>query len=96
MATALVFGGMALSLAALLRLGVTRAYFGAEMGVCPPKRVDAFPYGAVPHPMALGNVLAFTGFHMVHGCAQAYPWLAPAHLAFTVTHLAQEILDLHA
>ncbi|KAG8458431.1 hypothetical protein KFE25_004309 [Diacronema lutheri] len=92
----LVACGLALSTAAFARLGLARTYFGSEMGVCEPKRIRAFPYGAVPHPMALGSLIALGGAYLLPGLRADVPWLVPTHAALTGLHLAQEILDIHA
>lgn len=93
---ALVCGGLALSALALARLGPTRAYFGSEMGACQPTRAGGFPYGVLPHPMALGALLTFGGMYMLPSLREEIPWLVPTHAALTAAHLAQEILDIHA
>ncbi|KAJ1630449.1 hypothetical protein T492DRAFT_1144547 [Pavlovales sp. CCMP2436] len=64
---ALVAGGLALSTAAFLRLGLARTYFGSEMGVSEPKRIRSFPYSLTPHPMALGSLLALAGAQLLPG-----------------------------
>jgi hypothetical protein len=93
---ALVAAGLALSTAALCRLGLTRTYFGSEMGLVEPKRVGAFPYNVLPHPMALGSLAALAGVQLLPGVRAHAPWLVPTHAALTLLHLAQEVLDIHA
>lgn len=93
---ALVASGLALSTCALARLGLTRAYFGSEMGLVEPKRVGAFPYNVLPHPMALGSLVALGGVQLLPGVCAHAPWLVPTHVALTLLHLAQEVLDIHA
>lgn len=41
----MIVTGYAVSMMATKKLGVDRTYFGAELGVVPPKWVDSFPYG---------------------------------------------------
>lgn len=93
---ALVAAGLALSTAAFARLGLQRTYFGSEMGVCEPKRVRAFPYSLVPHPMALGSLVALAGAYALPGLRAEVPWLVPTHAALTAAHLVQEVFDIHA
>ena len=51
---------------------------------------------AVPHPMALGSLIALGGAYLLPGLRADVPWLVPTHAALTGLHLAQEILDIHA
>ncbi len=72
-------------------LGLERTYFGVELGRCPPKMINQFPYGVIPHPMILGSSIALLGFHKLEPFREQWPWLVPAHLAFYAIHLLQEI-----
>lgn len=71
-------------------LGFERTYFGVELGQVPPARIDAFPYGVVPHPMIVGGIVALLGFQAMPTFAAAWPWLVPAHIGLYVVHLLQE------
>jgi hypothetical protein len=88
---ALVAIGLALSNWAAIVLGLTRTYFGVELGVVTPQRIDAAPYGVVPHPMITGAVVALGGVALSPSLREAYPWLVPGHITLYLMHLAQEI-----
>ncbi|MEQ1566151.1 MAG: methyltransferase [Myxococcota bacterium] len=88
---ALVALGLALSLRAAQVLGVERTYFAVELGRLPPRRVDRFPYGVVPHPMITGAVLALIGVGVQPEVLRDWPWLIPLHVAAYTAHLAQEV-----
>ncbi len=91
----LIAFGFGLAALATDALGVDRTFFGAELGVCPAARVERFPYGAIPHPMILGSVVGLIGVAALDPLRAAWPWLIPAHVAFYLAHLVQEMLDLH-
>jgi hypothetical protein len=90
LSAALILGGVGLSLWAASSLGMSRTYFGAELGIVPPARIEAAPYGLVPHPMILGSLIALLGVQLQPELRAAHPWLAPAHAALYLNHLAQE------
>src|ERR1700733_8593607 len=56
-----IAGGILLNVRAAAALGMDRTYYGAELAGLPPRRITAFPYSLVAHPMILGNVAAFGG-----------------------------------
>ncbi|MBX2801253.1 MAG: phosphatidylethanolamine N-methyltransferase family protein [Myxococcales bacterium] len=88
--------GYGLATSATLALGVDRTYFGVELGQLPPKRIDRFPFGVIPHPMIVGAIVGLLGFHLVEPLRAYAPWLIPTHIAFYLLHLVQEITDEHA
>lgn len=83
--------GFGLATRATWVLGRERTYFGAELGLVAPARIERFPYGTLPHPMILGSILGMLGFHALPELRAAWPWLVPAHVAFYLFHLAQEL-----
>ena len=91
----LIAFGFGLSALATDALGIDRTFFGAELGFCPAARIERFPYGSIPHPMILGSIVGLIGVAALDPLRAAWPWLVPAHIAFYLVHLAQEILDLH-
>ncbi len=91
----LVVVGYGLSFLAYFRLGSLRTYFGVELGKIAPQQIDTFPYGVVPHPMIVGNIIGLIGLERLEPLRVALPWLIPLHIAFYLVHLVQEILDLH-
>jgi hypothetical protein len=90
---ALLVAGFGTTMAATSALGLPRTYFGAELGLLPPERVTAFPYGWLPHPMILGGIVGLLGIHALAPFREAWPWVIPLHVACYVVHLLQEALD---
>lgn len=84
----------AITLLACARLGMVRTYFGTELGFDQPKWIEGFPYGTIPHPMIMGQIL---GFGVI-----LYWWrweltienatLLFAHIICYLLHMVQEIL----
>ena len=94
---ALVAGGAIGGLAAA-RLGQDGTYFGIELGIVKAQKnyVAKFPYGFIPHPMVLGQVVVFLVLHMNDSFRQAFPLLVPTHIALYALHTAQEHFDIRA
>lgn len=82
--------GLGLSGAAARVLGLERTYFGAELGLCEPLRLNRFPYGFIRHPMIVGNIIALAGFYALPEMRAAAPWLVPLHIMLYLLHLLQE------
>ncbi|CAN0246095.1 unnamed protein product [Pylaiella littoralis] len=94
---AMITFGTAVSTLAAKALGVNGTYFGPELGMCEMKWVTGFPYNChVPHPMIVGQLVAFLGVHLLPEFRAAWPWLMPAHCAFYVVVMMQEHFDVHA
>lgn len=55
----LVVSGFSITMMATARLGFVRTYFGSELGFVKPKWIIGFPYGYIPHPMIVGQLIAF-------------------------------------
>jgi hypothetical protein len=91
---ALAAAGYGISMAATGALGIDRTYFGSELGHYGYNRVSGFPYGTIPHPMIIGQVLALAGLQKQAAFRAAWPWLAPAHAALYLLHCLQEHLDI--
>ncbi len=89
----LMIVGYGIATAATMALGVDRTWFGVELGQLPPKRIEQFPYGVLPHPMIVGGVLGLLGFHLYEPFRELVPWLVPAHITFYLVHLLQEATD---
>jgi len=88
---AVVAAGFLLNLLAARALGAERTYYGREVAGLPALRVTAFPYSLVPHPMLLGNVLAFAGT-LINAEFRAQWWpLALAHVGLNLGLLAMEL-----
>lgn len=87
---AVVAGGFLLNIAAARALGPDRTYYGHELAGLPPRRISAFPYSWIAHPMLLGNVAAFSGTLINDGFrAQWWP-LACLHVVMNLGLLVME------
>lgn len=89
--------GYALSMKATKALGLDRTYFGVELGFLEPKWIHEFPYGTIPHPMIVSQVLALYGLYdSAHVKNGPYgDWLLPVHMVLYLIHMTQEIYDVH-
>lgn len=87
---AVVAAGFLLNAVAARALGVDRTYYGHEVAGLPPRRVAAFPYSWVTHPMLVGNVLAFGGTLLNADFRQRWWPLACGHVAQNVGLLVME------
>jgi len=87
---AVMAAGFVLNALAAGVLGMDRTYYGWELGVVPHRRFTRFPYSVVPHPMLLGNVLAYAGA-LVNADFRADWWpLAGGHIMLNLGLLAME------
>lgn len=92
----LLVAGIALNALAVRALGVTRTYYGVELGAVPHARVSSFPYSWVSHPMHAGIVLQFAAIgRLCPGLSREFPLLVPGHVALTVLTAVVEHFDLH-
>ena len=84
----------AITLLACDRLGLERTYFGTELGFVQPKWIVGFPYGTVPHPMIMGQILGFGVilYWWRHELTIQNAALLVAHIACYLVHMFQEIL----
>mmetsp|Transcript_15134 Transcript_15134/g.23026 ORF Transcript_15134/g.23026 Transcript_15134/m.23026 type:complete len:604 (+) Transcript_15134:215-2026(+) len=84
--------GFAITMLATVRLGWVRTYFGSELGFVKPEWIYGFPYGYVPHPMIVGQLIAFgsilAAFPSMSLVCQA---LIGTHMTFYTIHMLQEI-----
>eukprot|EP00814_Leptocylindrus_danicus_P001025 CAMPEP_0116014906 /NCGR_PEP_ID=MMETSP0321-20121206/6528_1 /TAXON_ID=163516 /ORGANISM="Leptocylindrus danicus var. danicus, Strain B650" /LENGTH=561 /DNA_ID=CAMNT_0003484591 /DNA_START=1 /DNA_END=1686 /DNA_ORIENTATION=- len=92
--------GIFVSSMATVALGMSGTYFGIELGFVKAdyQFIKSFPYNIFPHPMILGQVVAFgtlfTIPHMHEGVVCPV-WYIPLHIALYLTHMTQEIFDYH-
>jgi hypothetical protein len=87
--------GFGITMAATAQLGMLRTYFASELGLVEPKWISGFPYDVIPHPMIVGQLLAFGAIQSephVHG--GAFWWLIPTHMTLYLVHMAQEHLEV--
>lgn len=95
-AWSLLAAGVVLNALAVRALGVTRTYYGVELGAVPHARVTSFPYSWFPHPMHAGIVLQFAAFGLLcPALSREFPLLLPGHVALTVLTAVVEHFDLH-
>jgi hypothetical protein len=89
--SALTIGfGFMLNLTAARALGHARTYYGWELGELPEGRVTSFPYSVVPHPMLVGNIVAFGGTLLHPGFRRAWWPLAVLHVALNGALIVME------
>jgi hypothetical protein len=88
---AVIAGGILLNVRAAAALGLDRTYYGQEVAGLPPRRITAFPYSLVSHPMILGNVAAFGGT-LINAPFREQWWpLAGLHVVLNIGLLAMEL-----
>ena len=90
---ALVAAGFGLNVAGVVALGSDRTYYGHEVAGLPARRVSAFPYCVVAHPMLVGNMLAFGATLLNEGFRAGWWPLACAHVALNAGLLVMETRD---
>ena len=86
-----IAGGILLNARAAAVLGIDRTYYGAEVAGLAPRRITAFPYSLVAHPMILGNVAAFGGTLINPDFRQHWWPLAGLHVALNIGLLVMEL-----
>jgi len=88
----LALAGYATTMLSTARLGMVRTYFGAELGFVKPKWVEGFPYGVIPHPMILGQIVAHSAilFWWNNRISNENMYLVIGHIACYVVHMTQE------
>jgi len=91
----MIVGGYTVSVMATNAIGIDRTYFGAELGLCEPKWIDQFPYGYIPHPMIVSQVVALLGFYKAAHYRTDWPYVVPIHVLMYLTHMMQEHFDVY-
>ena len=82
--------GFALNLSAVLALGADRTYYGVELGAISAERVNSFPYSTIPHPMLLGNIIAYGGMFLDAQIRQDWWPLILAHVVLNALIIFME------
>jgi hypothetical protein len=82
--------GLLLNVSAVSALGADRTYYGHELEALPPKRVIAFPYSWMSHPMLVGNMLAFGGALLNPDFRNDWWPLAVAHVLLNLAIILME------
>ena len=90
----LVAIGFFITILATTRLGFVRTYFGSELGFVKPEWINGFPYGYIPHPMIVGQLIAFGSiiFWWRESLSSENLALLVAHMTFYTLHMVQEML----
>lgn len=88
---AVIAGGILLNVRAASVLGIDRTYYGHEVAGLPPRRITAFPYSLIAHPMIVGNVAAFGGTLINPAFAGQWGPLVGLHVALNIGLLAMEL-----
>ena len=93
--------GFSITLLATARLGFVRTYFGSELGYVKPEWISGFPYGTIPHPMIVGQLVAFGTLVAWFGgfvtgtdnrLGEEAMYLIFGHMGFYTLHMVQEML----
>jgi len=86
--------GLSVATLARYHLGEVRTFFGSELGFVQPKWVTSFPYGYIPHPMIVGQLitLAIILFWWNAQLSQLENLVFLGHMACHIVHMVQETL----
>ena len=91
---AMALCGFTITILATAQLGMVRTYFGSELGFVKPEWISGFPYNTIPHPMIVGQLLAYSSILM--WWREEMPMetmaLVGAHMTCYVVHMIQEML----
>ena len=82
--------GFSLNASAVKALGADRTYYGVELGGLPPRRVDAFPYSWIPHPMLVGNMIGYGGTLLNSDFRREWQPLAVLHIGLNLAIILME------
>lgn len=84
--------GFSITMLATARLGFVRTYFGSELGFVKPKWIEGFPYGYIPHPMIVGQLIAYSSILWWFPVDAETKLLIYTHMSFYTAHMVQEML----
>ncbi len=82
--------GILLNARAASVLRIDRTYYGHELAGLTERRITAFPYSLMSHPMIVGNVMAFGGTLLNPAFRAAWWPLATLHVVLNLGLLAME------
>ena len=90
----LATAGFSITMLATARLGFVRTYFGSELGFVKPQWIEGFPYGYIPHPMIVGQLLAYTSILCWFWDRLTVETVAliATHMTCYTMHMVQEML----
>lgn len=86
--------GFSITILATVQLGMVRTYFGSELGFVKPSWVSGFPYNTIPHPMIVGQLIAYSSILYWFQEKLAFETVAliGTHMSFYTFHMVQEML----
>jgi hypothetical protein len=86
--------GFSITMLATARLGFVRTYFGSELGFVKPKWIEGFPYGYIPHPMIVGQLIAYSSILWWWNGQLDFDTTAliATHMVLYTVHMVQEML----
>lgn len=82
--------GFGISTLAMKALGMDATYFGVELDVAKPRWITDFPYGVIPHPMIVGQIIGILGLYISAQFRAQAPYMALGHVGLYLVHMAQE------
>lgn len=90
----LAMAGFSITILATARLGFARTYFGSELGFVKPNWIEGFPYGYIPHPMIVGQLIAYSSILVWfwERLTTETVTLISVHMTFYTAHMVQEML----
>lgn len=90
----LALAGFSITMLATARLGMVRTYFGSELGFVKPRWVDGFPYSVIPHPMIVGQIIAYASiiYWWYDRLSSENLYLLAGHIGCYTIHMVQEML----
>lgn len=90
----IAMAGFGITIMATAQLGFVRTYFGSELGFVKPNWIEGFPYSHIPHPMIVGQLIAYSGIlaWFWERLTTETVYLIATHMAFYTTHMVQEML----
>mmetsp|Transcript_20457 Transcript_20457/g.56753 ORF Transcript_20457/g.56753 Transcript_20457/m.56753 type:complete len:719 (-) Transcript_20457:122-2278(-) len=92
----ITIAGYAVSSMAAGAIGIDRTYFAAELGLVEPKWIDQFPYGYIPHPMIVSQVVALLGLYKAEHFRTEWPYVVPIHITLYLAHMLQEHFNIYS
>ena len=86
--------GFSITILATIQLGMVRTYFGSELGFVKPEWISGFPYNTIPHPMIVGQLVAWSSimYWFFDRLNQETIGLIIGHMSFYTLHMVQEML----
>jgi hypothetical protein len=88
---AVMVAGFGLNALAARVLGADRTYYGHEVAGLPHRRISAFPYSHIGHPMLVGNMAAHAGTMINEPFREQWWPLASMHVALNLGLLCMEM-----